>query len=57
LVDLIARDTREAVPAIEAIARSAPSEEMRIRVEQAIEQADSPRLLKAYQEHLVSSSH
>jgi HEAT repeat protein len=57
LLDLIARDTREASSAIEAIARSSPSDELRARVEQAIEQADSPRLQKAYQEHLGSSAH
>jgi HEAT repeat protein len=57
LVDLIARDTREASSAIEAIARSSPSEELRVRVQQAIEQADSPRLRTTYQEHLGSSSH
>lgn len=57
LLDLIARDTREASLAIEAIARSSPSDELRARVEQAIEQADSPRLQKAYQEHLGSSAH
>ncbi len=57
LIDLIAGDTREAVPAIEAIARSSPSDELRIRVEHAIEQADSPRLRKAFQEHLGSPAH
>jgi HEAT repeat protein len=57
LLDLIARDTREAASAIEAITRSSPSEELRIRVEQAIEQADSPRLREVYQEHLGPSSH
>jgi HEAT repeat protein len=57
LLDLITRDTREASSAIEAIARSSPSDELRVRVAQAIDQADSPRLRKAYQEHLGSSSH
>jgi HEAT repeat protein len=56
LLDLIARDTREASSAIEAIARSSPSDELRARVEQAIEQADSPRLRKAFQEHLAPTS-
>jgi hypothetical protein len=52
LVSLIARDASEAGAAIEAIGRIAPNAEVRIRVEQAVEQADSPRLRKALQQHL-----
>jgi hypothetical protein len=41
LLATIARDAREAPEAIEAIGRTAPSAELRARVEQAVEQADS----------------
>lgn len=44
LMDLIVRDTRDAPLAIEAIGRTGPSDELRTRVEQAVEQADSARL-------------
>jgi len=57
LIDQIERDTREASSAIEAIARSSPSDELRARVEQAIEQVDNPRLRKVFREHLGSSTH
>jgi len=51
LVATIARGAREAPEAIEAIGRSAPSAELRARVEQAVEQADSLRLRQAFREH------
>ncbi len=52
LVAMIARDAREAPEVIEAIGRIAPNAELRGRVEQAVEQADSMRLRKAFLEHL-----
>ena len=56
LIAMIADDRREAAEAIEAIGRIAPNTELRARVEAAVEQADSPRLRKALQEHLASIS-
>jgi HEAT repeat protein len=44
LIDLIARDADEAPVALQAIGHTAPSEEMRRRVEEAVEQANSARL-------------
>jgi hypothetical protein len=52
LIAAIARDAREAPEAIEAIGRTAPSADLRARVEQAVEQADSMRLRQAMREHL-----
>jgi HEAT repeat protein len=52
LISLVERDAHEAAAAIEAIGRIAPSEEIRARVEQAVAQADSPRLRQAFREHL-----
>ncbi len=52
LIDAIARDSREAPAAIEALARSAPTPELRIRIEHAVEQADSLRLRQALRQHL-----
>lgn len=51
LISLIERDTGESAAAIEAIGRIAPNAEIRSRVEQAVELADSPRLRKAFREH------
>jgi hypothetical protein len=52
LIATVARDAREAPEAIEAIGRIGPSAELRGRVEQAVEEADSIRLRKALQQHL-----
>lgn len=52
LIATIARDAREATAAIEALGRIAPSAEIRARVEQAVEQADSERLRQALRQHL-----
>jgi hypothetical protein len=52
LIAAVARDAREAPEAIEAIGRIGPSAELRGRVEQAIEEADSIRLGKAFQQHM-----
>jgi HEAT repeat protein len=52
LIATIARDAREATAAIEAIARIAPNPELRARVEQAVEQADSMRLKHSLRQHL-----
>ena len=52
LIAAIARDAREAPSAIEAIGRSAPSPEIRARVQQAVDQADSMRLRQALRQHL-----
>jgi hypothetical protein len=51
LIALIARDAHEAVAAIEAIGRIAPSAELRARVEQAVEQTGSQRLGQAFRKH------
>lgn len=52
LIATIAHDGREAPGAIEAIGRIGPNAELRARVEQAAEQADSERLRKALRQHL-----
>jgi hypothetical protein len=52
LLAMIARDAREAPEVIEAIGRTAPSAELRSRVEQAVEKADSMRLRQAFRQHL-----
>jgi len=51
LISTIACGAREAPEAIEAIGRTAPSADLRARVEQAVEQADSLRLRQAFREH------
>ena len=51
LIAAVAKDAREAPAAIEAIGRTAPSKDLRARVEQAVEQADSLRLRQAFREH------
>jgi hypothetical protein len=56
LLASIARDAREAPEAIEAIGRIAPSTELRTRVEQAVEQTDSTRLRKAFNQHFPEIS-
>jgi len=52
LLGLIESEAREATMAIEAIGRSGPSAELRSRVEEAVRQVGSPRLLKVLAEHL-----
>jgi hypothetical protein len=52
LIAVIERGAREAPEAIEAIARTAPSAELRARVEQAVEQADSMRLRQTFRQHM-----
>jgi hypothetical protein len=52
LIAMIAREAREASAAIEAIGRIAPSAELRVRVEQAVEQTGSQRLKQAFRQHL-----
>lgn len=52
LVAMVARDAREAPAAIEALAQIAPSAELRTRLAEAVEQADSPRLRAALRAHL-----
>ncbi|MGO9774977.1 MAG: hypothetical protein ACLPM3_00125 [Terracidiphilus sp.] len=37
---------------LEAIGRTAPNAEQRARVEKAVEQAGSPRLVQAFRQHL-----
>ncbi|MGH9604070.1 MAG: HEAT repeat domain-containing protein [Terracidiphilus sp.] len=54
LVDLIAGDKREAPMAIEALGSAAPSGELRDRVRQAVERAESSELEKAFREHLAA---
>ena len=55
LLDLIARDTREAPTAIEAIGRLAPSQELRVRLEGAVAKTGSARLAQALRQHLPAS--
>jgi HEAT repeat protein len=52
LLALIASDARDAPAAIESIGRIGPNSELRARIEQAVEQADSSRLRQALREHL-----
>jgi len=52
LISLIERDGREASAAIEAIGRIVPNDEIRARIKQAVDQAGSPRLQRAFQQHL-----
>jgi hypothetical protein len=52
LLALIEGETRHAAAAIEAIGRIAPNDELRARVERAVEQTGSPRLAQALREHL-----
>jgi hypothetical protein len=52
LIQIIARDAREAPLAIEAIGRIAPSVELRARVEEAVRQTGSQRLQQALRQHL-----
>jgi hypothetical protein len=52
LIALIEGDTRQASMAIEAVGRIAPNAELRARVEKAVEQAGSPRLVQAFSQHL-----
>jgi HEAT repeat protein len=52
LLSLIENESREAVSAIEAITRSAPSEELCQRLRQAVEATGSPRLQLALRENL-----
>ena len=56
LLDLVARDTREAPLAIEAIGRLAPNPELRVRLEDAVGQSGSQRLQTALRQHLPSQS-
>jgi len=52
LLEMIARDAREAAVAIEAVGKAAPTAELRARVAAAVEQAGSPRLRQAFRQHL-----
>jgi hypothetical protein len=52
LIAIVEQDAREAPTAIEAIGRSAPSAELRARVQQAVEQTGSPRLEVAFRQQL-----
>jgi len=52
LLGLIESEAREAVTVIEAIGRTAPSAELRSRLDEAVRSTGSPRLLKALAEHL-----
>jgi len=54
LIAMIAGDAYEAPMAVEAIGRSAPSEQTRARVWQAVEQSGSPRLKNAFHEHFTA---
>lgn len=52
LISAIERDERQAPDAIEALSRIAPNHELRTRMAQAVEQADSLRLRQALKKHL-----
>ena len=52
LIGLIEREEREAARAIEALGRAATSDELRARLERAVETTGSPKLLKALREQL-----
>lgn len=54
LIAMIAGDRREAPMAIEALGNAAPSEELRVRVRQAVESAGSGELERAFQAHFPS---
>ncbi len=56
LLALIEEDSRQAAVAIESIGRIAPNAELRARVEKAVEQAGSPRLVQAFRQHLPPPS-
>jgi HEAT repeat protein len=56
LVSLIERDGREASAAIEAIGRIVPNAELRARIQQAVDQAGSPRLHQVFREHLPATT-
>ena len=55
LIGLIEREEREAPLAIEALARIATGEELRARLEKAVEASGSQRLEKALREHLAQA--
>ena len=52
LIGLIEREERDAPRAIEALGRAATSDELRARLERAVETTRSPKLLKALREQL-----
>jgi hypothetical protein len=52
LIGLIEREERDAPRAIEALGRAATSDELRARLERAVETTGSPKLLKALREQL-----
>jgi len=56
LLDLVARDAREAPTAIEAISRLAPNAELRARVEEAVAKTGSERLAQTLRQHLPAQS-
>jgi HEAT repeat protein len=56
LISLIERDGREAAAAIEAIGRIVPNAEIRARIQQAVDQAGSPRLHQAFRQHLPAEA-
>ncbi len=55
LVGIIEREEREAPAVIEALSRVATGEELRRRVESAVEETGSQRLLKALREHMPAA--
>jgi HEAT repeat protein len=56
LIGLIEREEREAPRAIEALSRAATSDDVRARLEHAVEATGSPRLLKALRESLPGAA-
>ena len=52
LIGLIESEDRDAPAAIEALGKLSPGTELRVRIEQAIEETGSPRLRKAWREYV-----
>jgi hypothetical protein len=56
LIGMIEQDSREAVSAIEALGSAAPTAEVRLRLQQAVEQGGSERLRQAFNKHFPSQT-
>ena len=54
LIRHVERDSRYAPMALEALGRTAPTAEVRARIEQAVEETGSERLRAAFQEHFAN---
>jgi HEAT repeat protein len=54
LIGLVERESRQASAALDALGRTAPSTELRARIEKAVERTGSERLREAFQEYFSS---